>query len=51
MFIWLFGAAELCFAITLNFKLSTIIFASSFVVYFAVVSMAKRRANQSSPKA
>jgi len=51
MFIWLFGAAELCFAITLNFKLSIIIFASSFVVYFAVVYMAKRRANHSSPKA
>jgi protein-S-isoprenylcysteine O-methyltransferase Ste14 len=51
MFIWLFGAAELCFAITLNFKMSVIIFVSSFVVYFLAVYLVKRRANQSSPSA
>jgi protein-S-isoprenylcysteine O-methyltransferase Ste14 len=51
MFIWLFGAAELCFAITLNFKISGIIFVSSFAVYFLVLYIMKRRTNQSSPSA
>lgn len=51
MFIWLFGAAELCFAITLNFKISGIIFASSFVVYFIAVYLLKSRASHSSHSA
>ncbi len=51
MFIWLFGLAELCFAITLNFKILGIIFASSFAVYFIAVYLVKRRASHSSPSA
>lgn len=51
MFIWLFGLAELCFAITLNFKISGIIFASGFVVYFIAVHLVKGRASHSSPSA
>jgi protein-S-isoprenylcysteine O-methyltransferase Ste14 len=49
MFIWLFGAAELCFAITLNFKISGILFVSAFAIYFIAVYVVKRRANQSAP--
>jgi protein-S-isoprenylcysteine O-methyltransferase Ste14 len=44
MFTWLIGAGVLCFALTLNFKLSMIVIGSSFVVYFAVVPLIKRRA-------
>ncbi len=51
MFIWLFGLAELCFAITLNFKILGIIFVSSFAVYFIAVYLVKRRASHSSPSA
>jgi protein-S-isoprenylcysteine O-methyltransferase Ste14 len=42
MFIWLFGVAELCFAITLNFKLTGIVAASGFAIYFVAVHLAKR---------
>ena len=51
MFFWLQGVAVLSFAVTLNFKLMWIVFASSFVVYFAAVSILKKRAAQSIPKA
>ncbi len=44
MFIWLFGAAVLSFAITLNFKMTCIGFASSLVVYFVAVYLVKKRA-------
>jgi protein-S-isoprenylcysteine O-methyltransferase Ste14 len=44
MFTWLMGVAVLCFAITLNFKLSLIAFGSSFAVYFVVVPLIKKRA-------
>jgi protein-S-isoprenylcysteine O-methyltransferase Ste14 len=44
MFVWVLGAAVLCFAVTLNFRLSSIVFGSSFVVYFLVVPLIKRRA-------
>jgi hypothetical protein len=44
MFTWLIGAAVLTFAVTLNFKLAGIVFASSFVVYFVVVPLIKKRA-------
>ena len=44
MFVWLLGAAVLCFAITLNFRLSGFVFGSSFVVYFLVVPLIKKRA-------
>lgn len=42
--IWLFGAAELVFAITLNFKLMWIVFGASFVAYFLAVYLIKKRA-------
>jgi hypothetical protein len=34
----------LCFAVTLNFRLSIIVFGSSFVVYFLVVPLIEKRA-------
>ncbi len=43
-FIWLFGVAVLCFAVTLNVKLTVIVFVSSFVVYFIAVHVVKKRA-------
>lgn len=48
MFVWLFGAALLCFAITLNLKLAGIVFVSSFAVYFVAVYLVKKRAATSS---
>jgi protein-S-isoprenylcysteine O-methyltransferase Ste14 len=42
--IWLFGLAELVFAITLNFKLMWIVFGVSFVAYFLSVYLIKKRA-------
>ena len=48
MFIWLFGVAVLCFAITLNFKLTGIIFAASFAIYFIAVRLVKKPAAVSS---
>jgi protein-S-isoprenylcysteine O-methyltransferase Ste14 len=44
LFVWILGDAVLIFAATLNFRLSAIVFASSFVVYFAVVPLIKKRA-------
>jgi protein-S-isoprenylcysteine O-methyltransferase Ste14 len=37
MIFWLFGVAVLCFAITLNIKLTGIVFAASFAFYFLVI--------------
>ena len=51
MFFWLQGIAVLSFAITLNFKLMWIVFASSFVVYFVAVRVLKKRAAQSASRA
>lgn len=51
MFIWLFGAAVLCFAITLNMKFMGVVFVSSFAVYFITVYVVKKRAAQSAPSA
>ena len=48
MFGWLLGLAVLVFAVTLSGKLSGIVFASSFVVYFVVVPLIKKRAGASS---
>ena len=42
-FIWLFGVAVLSFAITLNFLLMLIIFASSMAIYFIAVNAVKKR--------
>jgi protein-S-isoprenylcysteine O-methyltransferase Ste14 len=47
MFIWLFGVAELCFAITLRLKLAGVIFAASMLLYFAIVPIVMKRAAQS----
>ena len=44
MFVWMLAGAVLSFAITLNFRLSSIVFGSSFVVYFVVVPLIKQRA-------
>jgi protein-S-isoprenylcysteine O-methyltransferase Ste14 len=51
MFIWLFGVGELCFAITLRFKLAAMIFGVSILLYFAIVPVLKKRAAQSPPSA
>ena len=48
MFGWLLGVAVLVFAATLNGKLSGIVFSASFVVYFAVVPLIKKRAGAQS---
>ena len=45
--IWLFGVAVLCFALTLNLKLTSGVFALSFAVYFLAVYLVKRRAARS----
>jgi protein-S-isoprenylcysteine O-methyltransferase Ste14 len=42
--IWLFGAAELVFAIALNFKLMWIVFGASFVAYFLAIYLVKKTA-------
>lgn len=42
--IWLIGAAELCFAVTLNVKLAGIVFGASFAAYFVAVYVVKKRA-------
>src|SRR5579863_282687 len=44
MFIWLFGVAVLCFAITLNIKLTGIVAVSGFVIYFIAVHLVKKQA-------
>src|SRR5271168_2609618 len=50
MFIWLIGAAELCFAITLSLKIAGTVLAGSFVVYFLAVYLVKKSAGQSAPR-
>jgi protein-S-isoprenylcysteine O-methyltransferase Ste14 len=42
MIFWLFGVAVLCFAFTLNIKLTGIVFAFSFAVYFIAVPLIKK---------
>jgi protein-S-isoprenylcysteine O-methyltransferase Ste14 len=44
MFIWLFGVAVLCFAITLNIKLTGVVAFSGFAIYFIAVHLVKRAA-------
>lgn len=48
MFSWLIGAGVLVFALTLNFQLSAIVLSSSFVFYFLVVPLIKKRAGAAS---
>ena len=44
MIFWLFGVAVLCFAITLDIKVTGIVFAASFAFYFlVVVPLVKKR--------
>ena len=44
MIFWLFGVGVLCFAITLNIKLTAIVFTASFAFYFlVVVPLVKKR--------
>ena len=50
MIFWLFGVAVLCFALTLNIKLTGIVFASSFAVYFIAVPILTKRAAASAAK-
>jgi protein-S-isoprenylcysteine O-methyltransferase Ste14 len=47
---WLFGVAVLCFAFTLNIKLTGIVFVSSFAVYFIAVPIVRKRAAASAAK-
>jgi protein-S-isoprenylcysteine O-methyltransferase Ste14 len=44
MFTWLIGLAVLCFAVTLKLKTAWIFFVVSFIVYFTVVPLIKKRA-------
>jgi protein-S-isoprenylcysteine O-methyltransferase Ste14 len=46
--IWLFGAAELVFAITLNMRLMWIVFGASFAAYFLSVYLIRKRTAKSS---
>ncbi|MEY2536382.1 MAG: hypothetical protein QOG67_122 [Verrucomicrobiota bacterium] len=43
-FVWLFGAAQLCLAITLNLKLAGIVFILGFAAYFLAVRLVLKRA-------
>jgi protein-S-isoprenylcysteine O-methyltransferase Ste14 len=43
IFVWLFGVGVLSFAVTLNLRLTLIVFAASFASYFAAVALIKRR--------
>ena len=43
-FVWLFGLAELCLAITLNTKLAIIVFFLGFVAHFLAVPLLRKRA-------
>jgi protein-S-isoprenylcysteine O-methyltransferase Ste14 len=42
-FVWLFGVAELCLAITLNIKLAIIVFVLGFVAHFVAVQLVRKR--------
>jgi protein-S-isoprenylcysteine O-methyltransferase Ste14 len=41
-FIWLFGIAEICLAITLDVRIATIVFVLGFVAYFIGVHLVRR---------
>jgi hypothetical protein len=47
---WLFGVGVLCFAFTLNIKLTWIVFGAGFAVYFIVVPLLRKRTAASSAK-
>jgi protein-S-isoprenylcysteine O-methyltransferase Ste14 len=42
-FIWIFGIAELCVAITLNMKIAGIVFVLGFAAHFLVIPLVRRR--------
>ncbi|MGH7939350.1 MAG: hypothetical protein ACRD5Z_01245, partial [Bryobacteraceae bacterium] len=41
-FIWLFGLAELCLALTLNLRLMGIVFVIAFIAHFIVMARVRR---------
>jgi protein-S-isoprenylcysteine O-methyltransferase Ste14 len=45
-FVWLFGLAELCLAITLNLKLAGIVFLLGFVAHFIAIPLAGKHARK-----
>jgi protein-S-isoprenylcysteine O-methyltransferase Ste14 len=44
MIFWIFGVGTLCLAITLNIKITGMVFLCSFAAYFIVVPLVKKRA-------
>jgi protein-S-isoprenylcysteine O-methyltransferase Ste14 len=48
MFVWFFGIAELCLAITLNLKLGGIVFFLGFVTHFVAIPLVRRRRTDNS---
>jgi protein-S-isoprenylcysteine O-methyltransferase Ste14 len=45
-FVWFFGAAELCLAITLNVKLAGIVFLLGFVAHFIAIPLVRKHAKK-----
>ena len=45
-FVWFFGAAELCLAITLNVKLAGIVFLLGFVAHFIAIPLVRKHARK-----
>lgn len=43
-FVWLFGMAELCLAITLNIRLAAVVFVLGFIAHFLAVRLIRKRA-------
>ena len=46
MFVWFFGVAELCLAITLNMKLAGIVFFLGFVAHFVATPLVTRQKSE-----
>ncbi|MBA3962455.1 MAG: hypothetical protein H0X40_11210 [Chthoniobacterales bacterium] len=49
-FIWIFGIAELVLALTLNTRLSLIVFALGFAAHFLVLGRLRKHAAEAAPK-
>jgi protein-S-isoprenylcysteine O-methyltransferase Ste14 len=47
-FVWFFGAAELCLAITLNLKLAGIVFLLGFVAHFIAIPLVRKHPRKES---
>jgi len=41
-FVWLFGIAELCLALTLNLRLAIVVFFLGFVAHFLAVPLVRK---------